>query len=454
MPIQITMPRLSDTMEEGTLVKWKVKVGDKVKSGDNLADVETDKATMELQSYDDGTVAKLAVAEGEATPVGKLILVLASPGESVEEAAKAGGASGDGGGGSKAPAKPDKEKAGKASPAPGKEEPAAGEEEESAAPAGDGGRLRVSPLARKIAEERGVDLARIKGSGPDGRIIKRDVMEAKASGSPGTKPDAGAASAKPQAAAGTSTAASAPASLIAGKLEAKTIPVSNMRKTIARRLVESKTTIPHFTVTVTVSMDALLALRVTLNQQLESQQIKLSVNDFVVRGCAIALLRHPLINASWSDQGIQQHGSINIGIAVALPQEKGGGLVVPTLRDVQTKGLRTISGETRALAEKARTKGLTIEEMSDSTFTISNLGMLGVDHFEAIINPPQAAILAVGAAVKKPVVKSTPQGDQLAVGTEMTLTLSADHRVIDGAMAAEFLQTLKGLMENPAALLV
>ncbi|MCC7191717.1 MAG: pyruvate dehydrogenase complex dihydrolipoamide acetyltransferase [Phycisphaeraceae bacterium] len=442
MPIQVTMPRLSDTMEEGTLVKWKVKVGDKVKAGDNLADVETDKATMELQSYDDGTVARLAVAEGQATPVGKLILVLASPGESVEEAAKAGGA------GDRAAGKPsdkaDQTKAGKT--AASAADTASGSSSSGggagvAVTATDGGRLRVSPLARKIAEERGVDLTHIAGSGPEGRIIKRDVLAANtASPVPVTKPQA--------------AASTVPAPLIVGKLESKTIAVSNMRKTIARRLVESKATIPHFTVTVTVGMDALLALRTTLNQQLESQQIKLSVNDFVVRGCALALLRHPLINASWSEQGIQQHGSINIGVAVALPQEKGGGLVVPTLRDVQSKGLRSISSETRTLAEKARTKGLTVEEMSDGTFTISNLGMLGVDHFEAIINPPQAAILAVGAAVKRPVVKSTPQGDQLAIGTEMTLTLSADHRVIDGAMAAEYLQTLKGLMENPAALLV
>jgi pyruvate dehydrogenase E2 component (dihydrolipoamide acetyltransferase) len=447
MPISIEMPRLSDTMEEGTLVKWKVKVGDKVKSGDVLADVETDKATMELQSYDDGTVAKLAVAEGEATPVGKLILVLAAPGESVEDAAKSAGG-GAAKASAKAPVKDAKKEEKQKTPTTAAEE--AGDEGDSdggsEARGGAEGRLRVSPLARKIAEERGVDLSRVKGSGPDGRIIKRDVLEAK----PGGKAAAGGPTAKPQAAPG----ATVPAPLIAGTLDGKTIPVSNMRKTIARRLIESKTTIPHFTVTVTVNTDALLALRTSLNTQLESQQVKLSVNDFIVRGCALSLLKHPLVNASWSDQGIQQHGTINIGVAVSLPQDKGGGLVVPTLRDTQSKGLRAISAETKALAEKARTKGLTVEEMADGTFTISNLGMLGVDHFEAIINPPQAAILAVGAAQKRPVVKSTPQGDQLAIGTEMALTLSADHRVIDGAMAAEFLQTLKGLLENPAALLV
>jgi pyruvate dehydrogenase E2 component (dihydrolipoamide acetyltransferase) len=228
-----------------------------------------------------------------------------------------------------------------------------------------------------------------------------------------------------------------------------------MRKTIARRLVESKTTIPHFTVTVCVNMDPLLNLRGTLNAQLESQGVKLSVNDFIVRAVALALLRHPFVNASWTDGGIEQHGSVNVGVAVALPAEKGGGLVVPVIRDAQNKGLRAISQETRTLAEKARTRGLSVEEMSDGTFTISNLGMMGVEHFEAIINPPQAAILAIGAALKKPVVRPGPDGrDQLTIGQEMTCTLSADHRVIDGAMGAEYLNTLKAMLENPAGLLV
>ena len=223
-----------------------------------------------------------------------------------------------------------------------------------------------------------------------------------------------------------------------------------MRKTIAKRLVESKSTIPHFTVTITTDMEPLLALRATLNQQLESQGVKLSVNDFIVRAASLGLVMHPLLNSSWTGEAVKVAGSVNMGIAVALPQERGGGLVVPVIRDAQNKGLRQISAETRALARKAREKGLSPEEMAGGTFTISNLGMLGVDHFEAIINPPQAAILAVGAAITKPVVRD----GALAIGTEMTMTISADHRVVDGAMAAEYLQTVRKMLEGPAALLV
>ena len=441
MAIKIEMPRLSDTMEEGTLVKWNVKVGDKVKAGDEVAEIETDKATMPLPVYDDGVVAKLAVQPGETLKVGALILVLATGGETAEQAIASAG--GPGGSSSAAPTKAKAEAGGggaKAAPA------AATDEATETITAGNGARIKVSPLARRIAEDRGVDLARIKGTGPDGRIIKRDVINAPAGGASPTPVPSGRAS------AGAETAkAATPASTSGGaKLESTLVPVSQMRKTIARRLLESKTTIPHFTVTVTIAMDALLGLRTTLNDQLASQNIKLSVNDFVVRAAALSLAQHPLINASWTDAGIQQHGSVNIGIAVALPADKGGGLVVPVIRDALKKGLRTVSAETKALAEKARTKGLSVEEMSDGTFTISNLGMLGVDHFEAIINPPQAAILAVGAAIKKPVVRN----DQLAIGTEMTCTISADHRVVDGAMAADYLQSLKKLLENPAALLV
>ena len=430
MPIHITMPRLSDTMEEGTLVKWRVKLGDHVKAGQVLADVETDKATMELQNFDDGTVAQLAVKEGQVMKVGGLILTLAKPGESVESAAAATPAPGSSSGGAPAPA---------AAPATAPADESTGEA--LTLPSGQ----RVSPLARKLAEENGVDLATLKGTGPDGRIIKRDVLAAK---------DAPKAAASPAPAPG--SAAPKPAPAVAPvptgpvNLQSKLIPLSGMRKTIAKRLVESKTTIPHFTVTVTVATDALASLRNTLNDQLKSQGVKLSVNDFVVRGVALALLQHPLLNSSWSDEGIKQHGTVNVGIAVALPQERGGGLVVPVLRDVQNQGLRTISAQTKALAEKARNTGLTPAEMDGGTFTISNLGMLGVDHFEAIINPPQVAILAVGAAIKKPVVR----GDAIVIGQEMSLTLSADHRVVDGAMAAEYLATLKQLLENPAALLV
>ncbi len=449
MPITITMPRLSDTMQEGTLNKWHVKVGDKVKSGDILADVETDKATMELQAFDDGTVAVLSVQEGQTVAVGKLILVLAGEGESVEQAA---GAAGDSGG--------EASGAGSAVNANGADEgdEASSDDEDDSSGGGTatavatGGKVKVSPLARKLAEDKGVDVTTLTGSGPGGRVIKRDVLAA-AGGQPLAGKPATATSSAPAAAPVTPSKTTIPAPeplRPVAALESKLIALNSMRKTIARRLVESKTTIPHFTVTVSVNMDPLLALRETLNGQLAGQGIKLSVNDFIVRAAALACVQHPVVNSSWTEQGVQQHGTVNIGVAVSLPDEKGGGLVVPVIRDAQNKGLRSISSETKALAEKARGKGLTAQDMAEGTFTLSNLGMFGVEHFEAIINPPQAAILAVGSAVKKPVVRN----DQIVIGQEMTCTLSADHRVIDGSVAATYLATLRQLLENPAALLV
>ncbi|MFP4144346.1 MAG: pyruvate dehydrogenase complex dihydrolipoamide acetyltransferase [Phycisphaeraceae bacterium] len=443
MPIEITMPRLSDTMEEGTLVKWRVQVGDEVAAGDHLADVETDKATMDLQAFDDGTLARIDVEEGQTVPVGKLIAVLAEEGESVEDAAQAAG----GGGaesGAKAAAPPEEENAagGQAPVA----EAADVERARQQAGAPSGAPIRVSPLARKIAEENGLDLTQIEGSGPSGRIIKRDVLGA-LEGKTGAPP---AAAAPPQAQAQAAAPAPAPAPAPVSGLEAKSIQLSSMRKTIARRLVESKTTVPHFTVTVAIDMDPVINLRKQINQQLEPQGVKLSVGDFITRAAALACMEHPLVNSSWNENTIEQHGTVNVGIAVALPEERGGGLVVPVIRDVQSRGLRAISEETRRLATKAREQGLTAEEMENGTFTISNLGMYGVEHFEAIINPPQAAILAVGAAIEKPVVKD----GEIVVGREMNATLSADHRVVDGAMGAEYLQTFKRLLETPAGLLV
>lgn len=474
MPIEITMPRLSDTMEEGTLVKWRVKVGDKVTPGDHLADVETDKATMELQAFDDGTVAKIATDEGSTVAVGKLILVLAQKGESIEDAAKAVGSGGGAAKGESASAKPDKappEKQvhgerstdhawAKEEPYEGKiataqrggnTSPQSGGAAATASPAirgdNEGGRLKVSPLARKIAEEHGIDVGELEGSGPDGRVIKRDVLAAVEGGGKRAAQAAPGASgaAKPQA------APIAPVS--SARLEAKSVAVSGMRKVIAKRLVESKTTVPHFQVSTSVNVDPLLELRKTINSQLESQGVKLSVNDFVTRGVALACLQHPVMNSSWKGDSIEQHGSVNVGTAIALPAEKGGGLVVAVVRDVQQKGLRQISEEIKALASKAKSRGLSPEDMSDSTITISNLGapQFGkVTQFTAIINPPNAAIVAIGAAIQQPVVRN----GQLDIGHEMSVTVSGDHRVIDGATAAEYLVTLKNLLENPAALLV
>ena len=451
MPIEITMPRLSDTMEAGTVVKWNVKVGDTVASGDVLADIETDKATMELQAFDDGTVAKLAAQEGEQISVGSVIAILAAEGESVDQASAGGGQTQ-----SQTQSQPKSEPKSESKQESGSSTPAASTATASTATAepqhasasssngthaghGDGSRIFASPLARKIAAERGIDLAAIQGTGPSGRILKKDVEQAKA---------APAHSAAPRPAA-------APLPAAGAGLEAQTVALSNMRSTIAKRLVESKQTIPHYQVTVEVDMDALLDLREQLNEQLEPQGVKLSVNDFLVRACALAMHQHPFVNSSWGEDGKSVHinGHVNIGVAIALPIKEdltGGGLVVATIRDADQVGLRHISSETKRLAKKAREKGLTIEEMSDSSFTISNLGMFGVDHFTAIINPPNVCILAVGAAIEKPVVRD----GMIEVGSVMSMTMSSDHRVVDGAMAAEYLATVRELLQKPATLLV
>ncbi|MFM9956648.1 MAG: dihydrolipoamide acetyltransferase family protein [Phycisphaerales bacterium] len=467
MPITVTMPRLSDTMERGTVVAWNVKEGDKIKPGQSLGDIETDKATMELQSFDTGVVAAILVPTGQSVEVSRPILLIAEPGEDVASVKAGAGAIAVGGGAAKKAAA-----AGAPSSSGGVAvaEPVAGGANgvhAGTATGGgwsSGGRIFVSPLARKIAEESGVDLAAIQGTGPAGRIIRRDV-EAAASGGTGfggtgLRPVMSEASITPSVSTGQRPVPPMAPSLPAfgAALESKRITLNNMRRTIATRLVQSKTTVPHYQVTTAVSMDALMGLRGQLNDQLASQGVKLSVNDFIVRACALAMHQHPFVNASWGNDGesIQMHGRVNVGVAVALSGSEtgGGGLVVATLRDADRMGLRLISQQTKALADKARAKGLTIEEMSDATFTISNLGMFGVEHFTAIINPPNAAILAVGAAVKKPVVRTVNGTDQVVVGHEMQMTMSSDHRVVDGAMAAAFLHTVKQYLEAPATLLV
>lgn len=432
MPIQITMPRLSDTMQQGTIVRWNVKEGQTVKSGDVIADIETDKATMELQTFDDGTVAALPVAAGQSVPVGTLIMVLAGKGEDVASARS---------GATSAPAAAPRT----AAVAAGATSPTAGgggvAVAEPPVNGHAGERIFASPLAKKIADEAGLNLTGVRGSGPGGRIVRKDVEEALATG----------VSASPQA------KRPAPLSPAGASLAAKRIPLSNMRRVIAQRLVESKATIPHYQVTVEVDMEPLLALRQQLNDQLASQGVKLSVNDFLVRACALGMHQHPYVNSRWSGQAGQEAveyvADVNIGIAIALPVQpdgSGGGLVVATLRNADQIGLRQISSQSKSLSEKARAKGLAPNEMSDSTFTISNLGMFGVAHFTAIINPPNAAILAVGAAMDRPVVKN----GQVVPGKVMSMTMSSDHRVVDGAMAAAYLATVRELLEKPATLLV
>ncbi len=450
MPIEVTMPRLSDTMEQGTVVKWNVNKGDTVSSGDVIADIETDKATMELQTFDDGIVANVAVDEGAAVPVGTVIMVLAEDGESVDDAIANAGAS--------APAESAAQAESGSSTTATATASATADAVGHQGTARNGQRVFASPLARKIAAERGLDLSAIQGTGPSGRIVRRDI-EAVGAGGAAQSVSTEMVSARETAAAMpvTTTTLPAPGAALESRLE----PVSNMRGTIARRLVESKTSIPHYQVSVSARIDDLLGLRVQLNEQLAPQGVKLSVNDFLVRACALAMHEHPYVNSSWSEQGgqaaIQMHGRVNVGVAIALPPERGGGLVVATLRDADRIGLRDISGQTKSLAVKAREKGLSIEEMSDSTFTISNLGMFGVDHFTAIINPPNAAILAVGQAVEKVFIERDGDEDgeaNLVIGHEMTMTMSSDHRVIDGAMAAQYLATVRQYLENPATLLV
>ncbi len=468
MPINIEMPRLSDTMQAGTVVKWNVKEGQKIKSGDALADIETDKATMELQSFEDGTVASIAVSEGQNVPIGTVILVLAAAGEDVATIkAQRGGAA--------APAKAQvaggREAAnsggGTATMAPpvsnGSHAPTGESSNGNSAGRGDGGRIFASPLAKKIAAESNVDLGSLQGSGPGGRIIRKDVEAAVSTGAPGRSAGGQSVSKPSQPLARTQVAQpqrATPGPLLSGGgggLVARMVPLSNMRKTIAKRLVESKTTIPHYQVTVEVDMDALVELRGQLNEQLSNQGVKLSVNDFLVRACGLAMHQHPYVNTRWAgtpgNEAIEYLADVNVGVAIALPvleDGTGGGLLVATIRGADALGLRQISSETKRLSEKARTKGLSVEEMSDATFTISNLGMFRVEGFTAIINPPNTAILAVGGAIQKAVVKD----GQVVPGYVMSMTMSSDHRVIDGAMAANYLNTVKSLLEKPATLLV
>ena len=455
MSIEVTMPRLSDTMESGTIVEWKVAVGDKVSSGDVVADVETDKATMELAVYDDGTIASIDVEPGQQVDVGTVIALLAEKGEDPANLKPASSAPPPAPTPAAAP-----EPAAEPAPAPSPAPVASPEVSATPAASSSGGGMRISPVARRMAEAAGIPLATIVGTGPSGRIIKRDVEAAIAAGAetaasvpPAANVPAVAAAPIAQPVAHSSSSAITPIESMAGHgspMASRRVPLSNMRQVIASRLVESKTTIPHYQVSMSFDMDPLMAMRKDLNEKLAGGDVKLSVNDFLVRAAALAMHHHPDFNASFDGDAIVQHGAVNVGIAISLPEDKGGGLVVGVIRDADRKSLRMISAESKALAEKARTRGLAPEDMEGATFTISNLGMYGVDHFTAIINPPNSAILAVGGAMKQPVVR----GDSIEVGHRMTATLSNDHRVIDGAMAARWLQTVRESVEHPTLLLV
>jgi pyruvate dehydrogenase E2 component (dihydrolipoamide acetyltransferase) len=429
MSIDIKMPALSPTMEEGTLAKWLVKEGDTVKAGDLMAEIETDKATMEFEAVDEGVIAKILIAEGtDGVKVGTVIAVLAGEGEDVSAAAAA--------------PKAEAPKAAEAS----KEEPkaaapAAPVSAPVAAPAASGDRVKASPLARRIAAEKGVDLGGVSGSGPNGRIVKADVEGAK----PGAAP-AAASAAAPAAAAPAAAAPAAPASVWYDE----TIPheeekLSNIRKTIARRLTEAKQTIPHIYLTVDVQLDALLKLRGQLNKSLEGRGVKLSVNDMLIKALAVALAQVPKCNVTYAGDKLVKYSRSDISVAVSTPT----GLITPIIRDAANIGLASISTQMKELGQRAKEGKLQPHEYQGGTASISNMGMFGIKQFDAVINPPQAMILAVGAGEKRPYIVD----DALGVATVMSATGSFDHRAVDGADGAELMKVFKALVESPMGLL-
>jgi pyruvate dehydrogenase E2 component (dihydrolipoamide acetyltransferase) len=430
MPTEILMPALSPTMEEGTLAKWLVKEGDEVKSGDIIAEIETDKATMEFEAVDEGVMGKILIAAGtEGVKVNTPIAVLLGDGESASDVAAAPAA--------KAEA-PKAEAPAAAAPAAAAPAPAA--------PAKDGNRVFASPLARRIAADKGIDLTTMTGSGPHGRIVKADVEGATAAPKAATPAAAAPAAAAPQAAA----MAAGPSTDAVLKTYADRpfteVKLDGMRKTIAARLTEAKQSVPHFYLRRDIELDALMKFRGQLNKDLEARGVKLSVNDFIIKACALALQQVPAANAVWAGDRTLQFAKSDVAVAVAIE----GGLFTPVLKDAETKTLSALSAEMKDLAKRARDRKLAPHEYQGGSFAISNLGMFGIDNFDAIINPPHAAILAVGAGVKKPVVGAD---GELKVATVMSVTLSVDHRVIDGALGANLLQAIKDNLENPIAML-
>jgi pyruvate dehydrogenase E2 component (dihydrolipoamide acetyltransferase) len=418
----IEMPKLSDTMTVGTLAKWLKKEGDVVKAGDMLAEVETDKATMELECFFDGTILKIYAPGGSQVALGAPLCAIGKPGEAAPAPAP------------KAPAAPAAASPAPA-PAPAPAAVAASAPAAVAAPAPTpapaptaAGRIKATPLARKVAAAKGIDLARVQGSGPGGRIRRADVLAAAAAPAP--------------------AAARAAASVLAkGPIqEERAVAVSNMRGAIARRLLESKTQLPHFYVEIEIDAAPLTTLREQLNATLEAEGVKLSVNDFILKASAEALRRVPQVNASWEGNQIRYFAAAHVSFAVAIED----GLITPVVRDAHLKSLFAISTEAKALGKRAKEKKLAPAEFTGGTFCVSNLGMMGIPRFSAIINPPNAAILAVGTVVRKPVVR----GERIEIGQTLTVTLSCDHRVVDGAVGAQYLNALKTLLESPALLLL
>jgi len=415
----VNMPRLSDTMEEGTVAAWHKKIGDKVEEGDLLAEIETDKATMEFEAFQEGVLLHIGVEEGNTAPVDSILAILGEEGEDISAIL-------EGGGDTSSEESTAEESTSEDSKSEQAEESSANEA--PAAPVSeDGGRIKASPLARKLAEDKGVDLSQVKGSGEGGRIVKRDIDTFQPKAEKSAAPQVNMAS------------AGAPAK----GASYDELPVSQMRKTIARRLSESKFSAPHFYLTLDIDMDQAIEARKSINAVAET---KISFNDFVIKAAAVALKQHPTINSSWAGDTIRRNHDVNIGMAVAVDE----GLLVPVIRHADQKGLATINKEAKEFAGKARDKKLQPEEWEGNTFTISNLGMFGIEEFTAIINSPDACILAVGGIKQVPVVKN----GEIVPGNVMKVTLSCDHRVVDGASGAAFLQTFKGILESPLNMLL
>jgi pyruvate dehydrogenase E2 component (dihydrolipoamide acetyltransferase) len=428
MPLYIEMPKLADTMTEGTLVKWRKNVGDKVSTGDVVAEVETDKATMEMESFEDGVLHEHLVQVGQKVPIGARIAVLLGKGEAAPAPGTVHTAA------AKPAAAPAAQTASSATPAsPGQAAPAANRNQ--AGPSVPGGRLKSSPLARKLAASKGVDLASLTGTGPGGRIVAKDVQQA----SPGAAAPKGA----PAVSVGVAAVPVPPP----GPGD-QLLPLSGMRRVIAERLLASKTQIPHFYLHLEVDAAPLMKMRADLNAGADpATGTKLTVNDFILKAVVNAAVKVPAVNAAFAGDAILQFGSVNLSVAVAVDD----GLVTPVVRDAQKKSLREVSEAVKDLATRARAKKLKPDEYQGGTITVSNLGAYGVEFFDAIINPPQSVIVSVGAVVKKPVVGP---GDTIVAGQRMALGVSADHRVVDGAVAAQYLAELKRLLESPALLLV
>lgn len=469
MAIKIEMPKLSDTMEEGVLSAWLVDEGDEVSMGDVIAQVETDKATMDLEAFDDGVLLKKLIDEGDAVPIGDLIAVLGDTGEDISDLVGDGAA--DAADDTSAETAPDDtpDASESAASEPATSEPATASPDETA-PAGDGRlgertpepvpagtdseghRVKASPLARRIAEAHGVEIAAVDGSGPEGRIVRRDV-EAFIETAEEEKTEEKSAAPAEEAPEPTPEPAAQPAFAMPG-MDGEEAPydsenISQMRKAIARRLAQSKYTAPHFYLDVDIDAARLMEVRRELNAIAEAQdKAKISPNDFITKACALALREHPYVNAAYlTDEGeIHKFNQVHVGIAVAIDE----GLITPVVRNADRKGLTTIAAETKELAMRARNRELQPEEFEGATFTTSNLGMFGIEAFTAIINPPNSAILAIGEIREEPVVED----GEIVVGKRMKATLSCDHRVVDGAVGAAFLQTLRTYLEEPMNMLL